>query len=54
MIWNVVPFRYAGRVPSASPATGNKFQHYAEQKQLMVDSLNLKKLGGVRTETPKV
>ncbi|VDP23223.1 unnamed protein product [Soboliphyme baturini] len=32
--------RYAGRSPSASPATGNKFQHMTEQRKLMVDALS--------------
>lgn len=34
--------RYAGRTPAASPATGNKFQHLAEQRQFIADALGLK------------
>ncbi len=32
--------KYSGRPPSASPATGNKYQHYLEQKNLLSETLN--------------
>ncbi|TKR81793.1 hypothetical protein L596_015611 [Steinernema carpocapsae] len=35
--------KYAGRLPSASPATGNKFTHLQEQKELLAKSLNVRK-----------
>lgn len=34
--------KYAGRLPSASPATGNKYTHYQEQKALLSKSLNVR------------
>uniref|UniRef100_A0A1I8A9N6 oxoglutarate dehydrogenase (succinyl-transferring) n=1 Tax=Steinernema glaseri TaxID=37863 RepID=A0A1I8A9N6_9BILA len=35
--------KYAGRMPSASPATGNKYTHLQEQKELLAKSLNVTK-----------
>lgn len=35
--------KYAGRQPSSSPATGNKYTHYAEQKDLLAKTLNVRK-----------
>jgi|UniRef100_A0AC35EUT8 2-oxoglutarate dehydrogenase E1 component len=35
--------KYAGRKPSASPATGNKYTHYNEQKQLLAQVFNVPK-----------
>lgn len=32
--------KYAGRKPSASPATGNKYTHIKEQKELIAMALN--------------
>uniref|UniRef100_F1KQH6 2-oxoglutarate dehydrogenase, mitochondrial n=1 Tax=Ascaris suum TaxID=6253 RepID=F1KQH6_ASCSU len=34
--------KYAGRPPSSSPATGNKFTHIAEQKDVLAKSLNVR------------
>jgi len=34
--------RYAGRSPTASPATGSKFQHLAELRQLLADALGIR------------
>ncbi|KAK0407469.1 hypothetical protein QR680_019211 [Steinernema hermaphroditum] len=33
--------KYAGRLPSASPATGNKYTHLHEQKELLAQSMNV-------------
>uniref|UniRef100_A0A915K7A0 oxoglutarate dehydrogenase (succinyl-transferring) n=1 Tax=Romanomermis culicivorax TaxID=13658 RepID=A0A915K7A0_ROMCU len=33
--------KYAGRMPAASPATGNKFQHLHEQRSVIASSLNI-------------
>ncbi|VDM38709.1 unnamed protein product [Toxocara canis] len=35
--------KYAGRQPSSSPATGNKYTHVAEQKDLLATTLNVRK-----------
>ncbi|VDO37432.1 unnamed protein product [Onchocerca flexuosa] len=35
--------KYAGRKPSASPATGNKYTHYVELKSFIADALNVRK-----------
>ncbi|VDK59008.1 unnamed protein product [Anisakis simplex] len=35
--------KYAGRQPSSSPATGNKYTHIAEQKELLATTLNVRK-----------
>lgn len=35
--------KYAGRKPSSSPATGNKYTHYVEQKDLLVQTLNVRR-----------
>ena len=35
--------KYAGRKPSASPATGNKYTHINEQKQLLAHVFNVNK-----------
>ncbi|KAF8371141.1 ogdh-1 [Pristionchus pacificus] len=34
---------YAGRLPSASPATGNKYTHYQEQKEMLSKTLDVPK-----------
>lgn len=34
--------KYAGRLPSASPATGNKYTHYQEQKSMLSKTLNVR------------
>ncbi|VDK27511.1 unnamed protein product [Gongylonema pulchrum] len=35
--------KYAGRLPAAAAATGNKFTHYAEQKDILMQALNVGK-----------
>ncbi|MFH4976461.1 hypothetical protein AB6A40_003170 [Gnathostoma spinigerum] len=35
--------KYAGRAPSASPATGNKYTHIVEQKEMLAKALNVRK-----------
>lgn len=35
--------KYAGRKPSASAATGNKYTHYVELKSLLADALHVRK-----------
>lgn len=42
LFWNIFVHRYAGRAPSSSPATGNKYQHTLEQRHVIANSLNIR------------